>query len=96
VFEGRMGEAPSMDVVAFRDRLEEATYSAREKRGTAGSAPAPRAAAPQPQAAPVVTEQANAGATTAPLQAVPAQPAPQQGFQPVGEGEVRTESLDGN
>ncbi len=96
VFEGRMGEAPSMDVVAFRDRLEEATYSAREKRGTAGSAPAPRAAAPQPQAAPVVTEQANPGATTAPLQAVPAQPAPQQGFQPVGEGEVRTESLDGN
>jgi hypothetical protein len=39
---------------------------------------------------------AAAGATTAPLQSVPAQPAPQQGFQPVGDGEVRTESLDGN
>lgn len=96
VFEGRMGEAPSMDVVAFRDRLEEATYSARQKRGTGGSAPAPRPAGPAPQAAPAVAEQAAAGATTAPLQAVPQQPAPQQGFQPVGEGEVRTESLDGN
>lgn len=100
VFEGRMGEPPSIDVVAFRDRLEEATYSAREKRGTAGSAPAPaaRQAAPvAPQAAAPVTEQAPAaGATTAPLQPTPAQPAPQQGFQSVGEGEVRTESLDGN
>ncbi|WP_411852661.1 lipid-binding SYLF domain-containing protein [Stenotrophomonas sp. LGBM10] len=96
VFEGRVGEPPSIDVVAFRDRLEEATYSAREKRGTAGSAPAPAARA----AAPAVAEQAapasTAGATTAPLQSVPAQPAPQQGFQPVGDGEVRTESLDGN
>jgi len=99
VFEGRVGEPPSVDVVAFRDRLEEATYTAREKRGTAGSAPAP---APAPRAAtvPVRPEQAPApaaaGATTAPLQSVPAQPAPQQGFQPVGDGEVRTESLDGN
>uniref|UniRef100_UPI0028A645CB lipid-binding SYLF domain-containing protein n=1 Tax=Stenotrophomonas sp. TaxID=69392 RepID=UPI0028A645CB len=96
VFEGRVGEPPSIDVVAFRDRLEEATYSAREKRGTAGAAPAP---APR-SAAPAVPERAApapaAGATTAPLQAVPAQPAPQQGFQPIGEGEVRTESLDGN
>jgi len=99
VFEGRVGEPPSVDVVAFRDRLEEATYTAREKRGTAGSAPAP---APAPRAAtvPVRPEQAPApaaaGATTARLQSVPAQPAPQQGFQPVGDGEVRTESLDGN
>jgi len=96
VFEGRVGEPPSIDVVAFRDRLEEATYSAREKRGTAGAAPAP---APR-SAAPAVAERAApapaAGATTAPLQSVPAQPAPQQGFQPVGDGEVRTESLDGN
>ncbi|WP_314106496.1 YSC84-related protein [uncultured Stenotrophomonas sp.] len=94
VFEGRTTAQPSMDVVAFRDRLEEATYSARQNRGTAGNAPAPRPAGqppqPQPQGAPVVAEQAGTGATTAPLQAVPAQPAPQQGFQPVGEGEVRT------
>ena len=97
IIEGRTTGQPSMDVVAFRDRLEEATYSARQNRGTASSAPAPRPAGPQPQqAAPAAAEQAGAGATTAPLQAVPAQPAPQQGFQPVGEGEVRTESWDGN
>lgn len=100
VFEGRTTAQPSMDVVAFRDRLEEATYSARQNRGTAGSAPPVRSAGPQPQtqpqAAPAVAEQAGTGATTAPLQTVPAQPAAQQGFQPVGEGEVRTESLDGN
>ncbi|MCF7749340.1 hypothetical protein KQ945_01180 [Bacillus subtilis subsp. subtilis] len=99
VFEGRMGEPPSIDVVAFRDRLEEATYTAREKRGTAGAAPAPaaRKAAPAaPAAAPVAEQAPAAGATTAPLQPAPAQPAAQQGFQAVGEGEVRTESLDGN
>ncbi len=96
IFEGRVGESPSMDVVAFRDRLEEATYSARANRGTAGAAPAPRAA-PNPTGAPALppAEQGTTGATTAPLQAVPAQPAAQQGFQPVGEGEIRTESLDG-
>lgn len=96
IFEGRVGESPSMDVVAFRDRLEEATYSARANRGTAGAAPAPRAA-PNPTGAPAPApaEQGTTGATTAPLQAVPAQPAAQQGFQPVGEGEIRTESLDG-
>ncbi|MEG2802789.1 YSC84-related protein [Stenotrophomonas sp.] len=99
VFEGRMGEPPSIDVVAFRDRLEEATYTAREKRGTAGAAPAPmaRQSAPvAPVAAPMAEQAPVNGATTAPLQPTPAQPAPQQGFQPVGEGEVRTESLDGN
>lgn len=96
VFEGRMGEAPSIDVVAFRDRLEEATYSAREKRGTAGSAPPPAARRAAPVAAPVAEQAPAAAATTAPLQPTPAQPAAQQGFQSVGEGEVRTESLDGN
>lgn len=96
VFEGRMGEPPSIDVVAFRDRLEEATYTAREKRGTAGSAPAPAARQAAPVAAPVAEQASASGATTAPLQPTPAQPAAQQGFQSVGEGEVRTESLDGN
>lgn len=99
VFEGRMGEAPSIDVVAFRDRLEEATYTAREKRGTAGtagSASAPAARQAAPVAAPVAEQAPASGATTAPLQPAPAQPAAQQGFQAVGEGEVRTESLDGN
>lgn len=96
VFEGRMGEPPSIDVVAFRDRLEEATYTAREKRGTAGNSPAPVARQAAPVAAPVAEQAPAAGATTAPLQPAPAQPAAQQGFQAVGEGEVRTESLDGN
>jgi lipid-binding SYLF domain-containing protein len=96
VFEGRMGEPPSIDVVAFRDRLEEATYTAREKRGTAGTAPPPAARQAAPVAAPVTEQAPVGGATTAPLQPTPAQPAPQQGFQSVGEGEVRTESLDGN
>lgn len=90
IFEGRSPEQPSTDVVAFRDRLEEATYTARNNRGEAPP-PAPRTAAvpvtgPAPAAPPE--------ASTAPLQAAPAT-AQQQGFQPVGEGEVRTESLDG-
>ncbi|HFL6371096.1 TPA: lipid-binding SYLF domain-containing protein, partial [Stenotrophomonas maltophilia] len=32
IFEGRAAGSPSMDVVAFRDRLEEATYAARNNR----------------------------------------------------------------
>jgi len=96
IFEGRVAGSPSMDVVAFRDRLEEATYAARNNRnGTAGTAPRPApAAAPVPvQAAPA----APAEATTAPLQNVPQTPPPQQqGFQPVNDGEIRTETLGGN
>jgi len=96
IFEGRLPDAPSMDVVAFRDRLEEATYAARNNRGTAGTAPAPRTAAPA-AAAPAQTAQPGIQeATTAPLQPATTEPAPQQGFQPVTEGEIRTESLDGN
>ena len=34
-------------------------------------------------------------AVTQPLQSMPAEAAPQQGFQPVSEGEIRTESRDG-
>lgn len=93
IFEGRAPEQPSMDVVAFRDRLEEATYTARSNRAEGAPMPAPRAASSATPPAP-----ASAGpqqATTAPIQAVPANAPPQQGFQPVGEGEVRTESLDG-
>uniref|UniRef100_UPI0027383BC6 lipid-binding SYLF domain-containing protein n=1 Tax=Stenotrophomonas sp. YIM B06876 TaxID=3060211 RepID=UPI0027383BC6 len=47
ILEGRLREAPSRDVVAFRDRLEESTYSAREKRGTRGNAAVAPAAAPR-------------------------------------------------
>ena len=94
IFEGRAAGAPSMDVVAFRDRLEEATYAARSNRGTSGQAPV--AAAPRPAAAPApqVTPPPAVEATTTPLQS--GQAAQQQGFQPVTEGEIRTESLDGN
>ncbi|WP_312112325.1 lipid-binding SYLF domain-containing protein, partial [Stenotrophomonas indicatrix] len=56
IFEGRAAGSPSMDVVAFRDRLEEATYAARNNRNGGNDAPRPAAAAapaPQPvQAAP--------------------------------------------
>jgi len=97
IFEGRAAGAPSMDVVAFRDRLEEATYAARNNRagngGNAPRAPAPAVAPAPVQAAPA----APAEATTAPLQNVPQNPPPQQqGFQPVNDGEIRTETLGGN
>lgn len=91
IIEGRINESPSQDVVGFRDRLEEATYSARGNRnGTpTASAPAARSAAVvvnAPAAEP-------AGAQTAPLNTSAQAPA-QQGFQPVSEGEIRTETLD--
>lgn len=98
ILEGRLNEAPSSDVVSFRDRLEESTYAARAKRGTQG-ADAPVAAsanrtAPVSVQAPVVSGGTDT-ATTAPLQPATAGQAPQQGFQPVSDGEIRTESLDG-
>lgn len=92
IFEGRLNERPSSDVVAFRDRLEEATYSARQSRGTDGAATVPvRSQAAAPATVPAATGEA----TTAPLQQGVAQPQ-SQGFQPVSEGEIRSESLDGN
>lgn len=95
IFEGRAAGSPSMDVVAFRDRLEEATYAARSNRtGNGGTASAPPPPAQAPVQAPVA---APAEATTAPLQNMPQSPPPaQQGFQPVGDGEIRTETLGGN
>lgn len=93
IFEGRTAERPSSDVVAFRDRLEEATYAARNKRGTDAAA-APRRAPAAPGVTTSVPSVPASEATTAPIQ--PATAAPQQGFQPVSEGEIRTESLDGN
>ncbi len=97
ILEGRLNTAPSSDVVAFRDRLEESTYAAREKRGTQGSAAVPSSA---PRTQPVTVSGATPPPTTGeavtqPLQSMPAEAAPQQGFQPVSEGEIRTESLDG-
>lgn len=90
IFEGRAG-APSNAVVGFRDQLEEATAAARAARGTSNAAPAVshHAAAPAASAAAATP----AAAQTAPLGSTPAT-APAQGFQPVAEGEIRTEQLN--
>ncbi|HBN52789.1 MAG TPA: ligand-binding protein SH3, partial [Stenotrophomonas sp.] len=82
--------------VAFRDRLEESTYAAREKRGTQGAVAPVASSAPRAQPVAVSgNAQQGSEATTQPLQPATTEPAPQQGFQPVSEGEIRTESLDG-
>jgi predicted dehydrogenase len=85
IFEGRAG-APSNAVVGFRDQLEESTSQARAARSPGNT----------PVAAPVtVTAPAVAPVDTVPVTAIaPAETAPTQGFQPVAEGEIRTETLD--
>ncbi len=97
ILEGRLSAPPSSDVVSFRDRLEESTYSAREKRGTQGVAAPVASTAPRADAVNVAApvQPAADTATTAPMLPAPAETAPQQGFQPVSEGEIRTETLDG-
>jgi len=86
IFEGRAG-APSDAVVGFRDQLEEATAIARAARGDEAPAPATLPAG-APMAAPVTVT----GSSTAapPPQAAETQT---QGFQPVAEGEIRSEPL---
>ena len=91
IIEGRITETPSQDVVNFRDRLEEASYTANGNRsGTPTAAPAARTE-PVVVSAPPPAQQA---VETAPLNANPAVEPAQQGFQPVSEGEIRTETLD--
>ncbi|PPU57001.1 hypothetical protein XdyCFBP7245_08115 [Xanthomonas dyei] len=100
IFEGRTNERPSTDVIAFRDRLEEVTYTARANRSSDGdsddTAPSPPARAPSaaPAAQSAPPPPANE-ASTVPMQPSTTPP-PQQGFQSVSDGEIRTESLDGN
>ena len=70
IFESRAPQAPSADVVSFRDALEEASATARARRSD-GDAPAPQATttvgAPVP-VAPAASAPATAGpATTTPL-----------------------------
>ena len=85
IFESRAG-APSDAVVGFRDQLEEATAIARAARGDK-PAPTTIVASSAPMAAPVTVTGA------------PSVPPPQstetrtQGFQPVAEGEIRSEPL---
>ena len=87
IFESRAG-APSDAVVGFRDQLEEATAIARAARGDK-AAPAPATPATgAPMAAPV-TVTGSSAAQTQP-QATETQT---QGFQPVAEGEIRSEPL---
>jgi len=87
IFEGRAG-APSHAVVGFRDQLEEATAAARAARGGHAQASA-RPVLPTT----TVTPSTPAAAETAPLGSQPAATA-NPGFQPVAEGEVRTEPLN--
>ena len=88
IFEGRAG-APSDAVVGFRDQLEEATAIARAARGDK-AAPAPATPATgAPMASPVTVTGSSANQappyTTTETQT--------QGFQPVAEGEIRSEPL---
>lgn len=84
IFESRAG-IPSDAVVGFRDQLEEATAIARAARRDEPSEPA------GPMAAPVTVTGSSA---TQPEQPAPATTEAQpQGFQPVVEGEIRSEPL---
>ncbi len=86
IFEGRAG-APSDAVVGFRDQLEEATAIARSARGD-------KAPAAQADATTTLSTPAAATATTEVTTQPVAEPQG-QGFQPVAEGEIRSEPLDG-
>jgi lipid-binding SYLF domain-containing protein len=92
IFEDRV-DPPSTDLVAFRDLLEEATATARARRGTEGAVPAASAAAPS--TAPSTTPPAPAAtadpAQTSPVQTDPVQTTPQP-FEPV-ESPTQVEEL---
>lgn len=103
VFESRVASAPSGPVVDFRDLLEEATATARARRGTEGviaqgdSRTSPPPPAPTPAAQPVYADpQAGGSATPVPAGSTPADgaatdPAPQP-FETV-DNPVQSESL---
>ena len=88
IFEGRAGQAPSNDVVAFRDQLEEATAAARAARGT-GERPAPAVAMPAAPAEPAES----AGASTVPLSGQPVVDPQPQPFEPVDDNPAMVEPL---
>lgn len=72
IFEGRTPGQPSTAVVDFRDLLEEATATARARRGTSG-----------PAVARSDTTPASAPPSAQPASPPQADSVPQQGFQPV-------------
>jgi len=86
IFESRAG-APSDAVVGFRDQLEEATAIARAARGDKPAPPPMASTAGTPMAEPVTV-----AGSTAPTQPQAAE-TQTQGFQPVTEGEIRSEPL---
>ena len=88
IFESRAG-LPSDAVVGFRDQLEESTAIARAARGE--TVPAGNA----PVAAPVtVSGSSQSGSAQSEAQPIPAGTETQtQGFQPVADGEIRSEQL---
>ncbi|MGO1542157.1 MAG: lipid-binding SYLF domain-containing protein [Luteimonas sp.] len=90
IFEGRTAQQPSDSIVDFRDRLEEATAQARAERGTEQplAQPAPDAGTPSAAA------DASTPTDTLPLPPPGTDEALPQPFEPVGEGEVRSEPLD--
>lgn len=89
IFEGRTRQAPADRVVEFRDALEEATATARERRGGSTAARSAPATAP----APTATEaNASAGAQTQPL-APPSDEAAPAPFEDVPADGVRSEPL---
>lgn len=87
ILENRPGRAPSSAVVDFRDRLEEASATARVARG--GSA-VPTARPAQTASAPVIRDVPQT--TTTPIQAQTGQPAT-QGFQTVDDAPATVEPL---
>ncbi len=85
IFEGRANNPTAANaIVDFRDGLEEATATARARRGTQGTQTASAAATAAPAVAPATDT-----APTAPAAGDP-QPTP---FEPAQAGEVRTEAL---
>ncbi len=87
IFESRAG-APSDAVVGFRDQLEEATAIARAARGDKAAPTATTLPPGAPMAAPVTVTGSE------PVQTQPQTTDTQtQGFQPVAEGEIRSEPL---
>jgi hypothetical protein len=86
IFESRAG-IPSDAVVGFRDQLEEATAIARAARRDESSEPS------TPMAAPVTVTGSSASQPEVSQPQPATTEAQPQGFQPVADGEIRSEPL---
>lgn len=94
IFEGRTAQQPSDAVVDFRDRLEEATALARAERGTGQPQPVAQPAQDPAAGQAGAAQQGATAVGTQPLSPPGTEPAMPQPFEPVNEGEVRSEPLD--